>query len=191
MSITIQTQQVPDMGFLVLMMGFFTSFVTFVQLGWMWSVSIGMKHLLPNNAGLNDLWFKLCLLAIVLYQLYNLYVVYDMFSAFSELSAGRNPAGFLLKIISFQRYSLVLLPLSLFILFCHCYLFYFSAKTLRTIELNRVTDVGDYIGSFFLFMFNIVGFWIIQPKVNRIMLGNWTPPPPPYIRTMLTPPSIQ
>jgi hypothetical protein len=172
-----ERQQIPDFSFLFLIIGFFTAFIAFVQYGWMWSISVGMKHLLPKNAGLNDLWFKLSLLAIVLYQAYNLYVLFEMSATFSDLASGRNPMNIALKMMSFQRYSVMLLPLTLAMLFFQCYLFYFCAKTLKSIELNRPTDVGDYIGYFFAFMYSIVGFWIIQPKVNRIMRGDWTPPP--------------
>lgn len=178
MTTFIRTERIPDFSLIVIILTFASSFVMFVQFGWMWSISIGMKHLLPASVRMNDLWFKLCLLAIVLYQLYNFYLMFDMFSTFSEMIATRNPFAFFFKILSFQRYTIVLLPITMTILFCHCYLFYFSAKTLKSIELNREADVGDYIGYFFLFMFNVVGFWIIQPRVNRIMFGDWTPPNP-------------
>ena len=177
-SFSVQTQKVPDFSYLVIILAFLTSFVAFVQFGWMWSIGIGMKHLLPKSVTMNDLWFKLCLLAIVLYQLYNFYVMFEMFSMFSDISSGKNPNAFIWRVMSFQRYTLMLLPFTLLLLFCQCYLYYFSAKTLKSIELNREADVGDYIGYFFLFMFNFVGFWIIQPKVNQIMYGDWTPPSP-------------
>jgi hypothetical protein len=177
MSFAVQTQRVPDLGYLIIILGIVSFFVVFVQLGWMWSIGDGMKHLLPKSIGMNDTLFKLFFLVIILYQLYNLYLMYEMISVFSDLASGRNPATFLWRIMSFQRYTLMFLPLTLFVLFCQCYLFYYCAKTLKSIELNREADVGDYIGLFFLFMFNVVGFWIIQPKINRIMYGDWTPPP--------------
>lgn len=174
-----RTQQVPDLGYFPIILIICTSFIVFVQFGWMWSIGIGMRHLLPKSVSINDLWFKLCFAVIVLYQLYNFYTMFEMTSLFSGLTSGAHPAAFLTKTMSFHRHALLLLPLTLLILFCQCYLFYFSAKTLKSIELNREADVGDYIGYFFLFMFNVVGFWIIQPRVNRIIYGDWTPPPPP------------
>ena len=176
----LQNQQVPDFGYMAFVPTILVSFVTFVQFGWMWSIGIGMRNLLPKHVSINDLWFKLCILAIALYQLYSLYLTFEAFSIYSDLHSGRNPATFLMRAISFQQYTLLMLPLTLLIIFCQGFTYYFCAKTLKSIELNKDADLGEYIGYFFLFMFNIVGFWIIQPNVNRITSGGWTPPPPVF-----------
>ena len=156
----LQHQQIPDVGFMALVLSIFISW-------------------LPKHVSMSDLWFKLCIFAIVLYQMYSLYMTFEVFSTFSELQSGGNPAGFLMKMISFQRYTVLLLPLTLLLVFCQGYMYYFCAKTLKSIELNKNVELGEYIAYFFLFMFDVVGFWIIQPSVNRITAGGWTPPPPP------------
>ena len=74
---------------------------------------------------------------------------------------------------------ILIMPLMLFSTFCMFYCFYYCAKTLKSIELGYEAELGDYIGYFFLFWFNFIGFWIIQPSVNRITSEGWTPPPAP------------
>ena len=74
---------------------------------------------------------------------------------------------------------IILFPIGIFAMFCMFYNYVYCAKTLKSIEMGREAELGDYIGYFFLFWFNFVGFWIIQPSVNRITAPDWTPPPPP------------
>jgi len=64
---------------------------------------------------------------------------------------------------------LAFLPLfQLVALFCVFYIFYFNAKSLKAVELQRPVTFGDYIGEFFLLLFFPIGVWIIQPRINKI-----------------------
>jgi hypothetical protein len=49
---------------------------------------------------------------------------------------------------------------------------YFTAKTLKSAEMQREAHFSDYIGDFFLLWFYPVGIWFIQPRINRIVQEN-------------------
>lgn len=44
----------------------------------------------------------------------------------------------------------------------------FAAKTLKSVELGRMAKFGDYAGEFFLIWFSIIGFWVLQPRLNKL-----------------------
>jgi hypothetical protein len=45
----------------------------------------------------------------------------------------------------------------------------FAAQTFRSVELGRLARFSEYSIEFFLIWFSPVGFWILQPRLNRIM----------------------
>jgi hypothetical protein len=59
-----------------------------------------------------------------------------------------------------------------FSMFCLIYSLYFTAKTLKSAEMQREAHFSDYIGDFFLIWFFPVGIWFIQPRINRIVQEN-------------------
>ena len=46
--------------------------------------------------------------------------------------------------------------------------FFYPGKALKTIELNKEAEIGEYIGYFFLMIFWPIGIWWIQPKLNKV-----------------------
>ena len=85
--------------------------------------------------------------------------------------------------IWFMTYSIITvfsdgqgMPFTGFLAIPMFYVFYaflhflaFPAKTLKSIELNREANLGDYIGDFFLIVFLPIGIWFIHPRVRRII----------------------
>ena len=45
----------------------------------------------------------------------------------------------------------------------------FAAKTMKSVELGRTAKFGDYVGEFFLIWFSIIGYWVLQPRLNRLI----------------------
>ncbi|WP_162051329.1 hypothetical protein [Pontibacter pamirensis] len=45
----------------------------------------------------------------------------------------------------------------------------FAAKTMKTVELGRVAKFGDYVGELFLIWFSIIGYWVLQPRLNKLI----------------------
>lgn len=63
----------------------------------------------------------------------------------------------------------VIVPLHLLSMFGIFYSMYFTAKTLKTVELQREVVFNDFAGEFFLLWFNFVGVWILQPRINKLV----------------------
>ena len=145
--------------------------------GWQWSIGWGLRDKVPPGVRLNYKLFKgFTLFPIIYFLLFMAYMML-MVSTMESLVGNKNPFEAIEKMAPFMFAMILFIPLHLFTMFCMFFNIYFCAKTLRSIELGREAEVNDYIGYFFLFWFNFVGFWIIQPSVNRITSSDWTPPP--------------
>lgn len=179
LSETVLTNRPPNMSrffwfFIPLM--FVTVFITF---GWQWSIGSGLKDKLPHGVRLNFKLFRAFTIVPILYMIIHISFIFYMFSRMESMISSPNPFEAIRTIFSMFLGMILLIPLALFAGFCMFYGFYYCAKTLKSIELGREAELNDYIGYFFLFWFNFVGFWIIQPSVNRITSPDWTPPPTP------------
>jgi formate-dependent nitrite reductase membrane component NrfD len=67
-----------------------------------------------------------------------------------------------------------LLPLHFLSIFCIFFVLYFVAKTIKTVELQKATNFGDFAPEFLMLWFYVVGIWIIQPRVNRLVANKNT-----------------
>ena len=147
--------------------------------GWEWSIGWGLKDKMPRGVNMNFKRYKAFMIIpivyILLYMIFMLVIVTRMESAITSA----NPFAVLQMIFPFMLGIIILMPLGLFATFCMFHNYYFCAKVLKSIELGREAELSDYIGYFFLFWFNFVGFWIIQPSVNQISAEGWIPPPTP------------
>lgn len=65
----------------------------------------------------------------------------------------------------------IIIPGHLYSAFCLIYVLYFSAKTVKSAELQREAHFNDYIAEFFMFWFFPVGVWFLQPKINKVING--------------------
>lgn len=45
----------------------------------------------------------------------------------------------------------------------------FSAKVLKQTETGEPVEFSKYITEFFLIMYMIIGLWVLQPKLNRLV----------------------
>ncbi len=45
-----------------------------------------------------------------------------------------------------------------------------SAKSLKEKEIGNVLTFGNYVLEFFLVLYMIIGVWILQPRLNKIMV---------------------
>lgn len=143
---------------------------------WQWSIGWGLRHKMPPGVRLKHKRFKVfTLFPIFYFALFILYMIL-LFSNMQSTIGSRNPQAEFEAITPYLFGMFIFLPLHFFAMFCIFYSYYFCAKTLKSIELGREAHSGDYMGYFFLFLFNIVGIWIIQPKVNLIASDTWTPP---------------
>lgn len=62
------------------------------------------------------------------------------------------------------------LPIFVFIsVIAGLYMLFFAAKTLAKIEFQHDVNSNDYFSNFFLMAIPLIGIWILQPKVNRLL----------------------
>ncbi len=130
-------------------------------LGWQWSVAIGLQRYLPQEIKMKVTKFKVFFIIPVVYMALILTVISFVFNSpfLSDPDLGVG-AGIIFIII---------FPVHLFSMFCLFYCIYFVAKTIKTVELQRVVSFSDFVGEFFLIWFFPIGVWILQPRINKIV----------------------
>ncbi len=133
---------------IILFMGLFFS--------WIYSLGTHLHKKLPETASMKLTRFKIFLLVPVAYMLF---LSVFLFNLFSVIAGGGQPNPAIFAFI---------LPLHLFSIFCIFYCFYFNAKALKAVELQKPVTFSDFAGEFFLLWFFPIGVWIIQPRINRL-----------------------
>ncbi|MDH3710277.1 MAG: hypothetical protein OER04_10340 [Cyclobacteriaceae bacterium] len=128
---------------------------------WMWSLGIGLQHKIPASVRLNTGWFKL---AMILPIVYIFLLATFIMSIFRELNLGTQG-----ELPFNPTYMMFIIPLHLLTMLCMFYAMYFSAKSLKTAELQKEAGISEFALEFVLIWFYIIGVWFIQPRVNAIM----------------------
>jgi len=133
--------------------------LTFV---WFWSVGIGLQKRVPENVTMKVKKFKVFLFIPMIYMF--ILGVLLSFASNGLFEFGSKPNWGLIG----GLFTVIVL-LHLFSVFCIFYSLYFVAKTIKTAELQRAVEFGDFVGEFFLIWFYPIGIWIIQPRVNKMI----------------------
>jgi hypothetical protein len=134
-----------------------------VLYGWFWSIAIGLQKKVPENVKMKVKKFKFF---FVFPMVYFLLIMVFFFSSINSLFEQNIESHF--GIIG--GLFVFIIPLHLFAMFCIFYIFYFVAKTFKTVELQREVTFGDFAGEFFLLILYPIGVWIIQPKINKMIV---------------------
>lgn len=69
----------------------------------------------------------------------------------------------------FNTLEMLRVPISFYMLFAFFQIIVFSSKTLTMIELERKVKLSDYLGNLILFLFLVIGIWVLQPKITRLI----------------------
>ena len=125
---------------------------------WFWSVSVGLQRHIQEEHRLKIGRFKILLIIPFLYIIGFLVFFINLFTV---LSSDTVPDVF--------NYLIFIFPMHLLSMFCMFYMMYFTAKTIKTAEIQRATKFDEFIGEFFLIWFFPIGIWILQPKINTII----------------------
>lgn len=132
--------------------------VLFVSAGilysWFWSVSIGMQSKIPEGINMKVKKFKIFFFTPIIY-----FILFFCIFILEFTGAG---------IVS-PKYFVFIIPLHLFSMYCMFYVLYFTAKTFKTIELQKEVSFSVFAGEFFTIWFYPIGIWIIQPKINKML----------------------
>jgi len=128
--------------------------------GWFWAVATGLQKMIPAGVTMKISLFKVFFFMPLIYIL--LIVIGAMFLMNLNLGDIKDPTVFLLVFA-------IIFPLHFFSMFCIFYCLYFVAKTIKLVELQRDVIFSDYMGEFFLTWFFVIGVWIIQPRINKMV----------------------
>lgn len=161
------SQSNPDPSFITGYFKFFPFiFFLFVVVlwGWIWSMAVGLQSKVPPHVKMKVTKFQVFFIIPVVYIFLFLFFITTSVSGLA--SSGTEPS-----VGVFGAIFALVVPLHLFSMFCIFYTLYFTAKTLKTVELQREVTFSDFAGEFFLIWFYPVGVWIIQPKVNKMIEG--------------------
>lgn len=132
-------------------------------LGWIWAISTQLHKKLPHWVNLNVRSFKFIFSIPILYSVsLTLWMSYRFYFRFSEGSPGLQSVIWI--IIFFHVVSMICILVGL----------RFAAQTLRSVELGRLARFSEYAIEFFLIWFSPLGFWILQPRLNRLMRNTQT-----------------
>lgn len=133
-----------------------------ILFGWLWSISVGLQGKLPPGVKMNTALFKAFMIIPFVYLLFfAIFITSFMWEFGNPQNSFMTPGGIVF-----------IIPLHLFSMFCIFYCYYFTAKTLKSIELQREAHFQDYFGDLILFWFYVIGIWFIQPRVNKIVESN-------------------
>ncbi|WP_299821155.1 hypothetical protein [uncultured Pontibacter sp.] len=131
-------------------------FFTLGTLGWVWAIATELNQKLPSDVRLNAGRFKVYFSIPILYILGII-----IYMAFLTSGSGDNTSmvvtGTILVVLHLLSMVFIFMGLR------------FAAKTMKTVELGRVTKFGDYVGELFLIWFSIIGCWVLQPRLNKLI----------------------
>ena len=136
-----------------------------IHLYWQWSVATGLQsYMHPDMRKLRVKRFKLFFFIPMIYMGLFMLVMIITSTQIDPQHNGESPnMMWLIPMI------ILAFLMHFFSMFCLVYCLYFTAKTLKSAELQREAHFSDYIGDFFLFWFFPVGIWFLQPRINRIV----------------------
>jgi hypothetical protein len=128
-----------------------------VLFGWLWSVGIFLSKKLPIDATMPNGLFKGAIIIPTLYITFICWFVAKLMwgDEMSELFLDEN-----LTVILTAHFTSMA---------CIFYIFYYNAKALQSVELQRPALLSEYVGEFFLFWFFPVGLWFLQPRINKLL----------------------
>ena len=125
--------------------------------GWIWSIGSRLNEKLPEGITLNVHRFRIIFAIPFIYLL-----TLDIWM------------GFLFSLSPFETASdwwviLLFVLLHFIAIGCTIYGIRFAAKTLKSIELGRMAHFQDYAFDFLLIWISIVGYWVLQPRINKLI----------------------
>ena len=139
----------------------------FFHFGWFYSISFGLQKYIPEGVKMKVKKFKIFFWIPMGYiVLISLLIGVSFLGIQFDDNTGEASLSVIFSAMAF------IIPLHLFSMFCIFYTLYFTAKTYKTALLQREVSFGDFAGEFFLFWFYFIGIWIIQPKINKMVLDS-------------------
>jgi hypothetical protein len=127
---------------------------TVILFGWLYTIATRLYPKLPQYHQLKIGRFRFAFFFPVIYIVAAICFIFAMVSSDAP------------------KWIFVIVPLHIFAMVCLFYVLYYTAKSLKTVELQRRVNFGDYAGEFFLLWFWVIGVWFIQPRINTIFAND-------------------
>jgi hypothetical protein len=133
--------------------------------GWIWSIAIGFQNKLPVDLKMKTKMFRVIMLfSFVIFVCIMFLMLIDNpmkmeLLVGKQLTITEKLPGIIFSVIS---------TLSFFALIFILYCFYFAAKTIKTIELQKKVILLDFVVEFLMICLFPIGIWIIQPRINQL-----------------------
>jgi hypothetical protein len=124
--------------------------------GWIWSIGSVLNKKLPEGVRLNVTRFKVIFAFPFIYLL-----TLDIWMGFLFTLSPIDTNSDWWVIILFVALHFIAIG-------CTIYGIRFAAKSLKSIELERMAHFQDYAFDFLLIWISFFGYWIIQPRLNKI-----------------------
>lgn len=122
-------------------------------LGWFWAVGLGLQKFIAQEHQIKTTWFKVALIIPLIY-----FIVAMVYYAFSLKDNYIDPTFFN-----------VMTPFHIISIVCLFYCMYFTARTYKTVLLQRHVSFEKCMAEFFMIWFFPFGIWVIQPKINKMI----------------------
>ena len=127
--------------------------------GWIWAISTNLNSKLPDGVTLNSKRFRFLFTIPVIYLIG--IMTWFTLSITGNVDQQEN--------INLGAIAAIIIPLHLLSMVIIIWGMTFAAKTLKSVELSRMANFSDYAGEFFLIWFSIIGYWILQPRLNKLV----------------------
>ena len=125
--------------------------------GWIWAISTQLHKKLPEDVDLDIRIFKVVFSIPIVYMLaLTLWTSYEFYFLYPDNTSNVAPMIGVIASMHFLSMICILLGLR------------FAAQTMRSVELGRLAKFSEYAIEFFLIWFSPVGFWILQPRLNKL-----------------------
>lgn len=131
---------------------------TMLFFAWLWALATGFQHRIPHELSMSINKFKL---AFFFTFFYTIAFCGAMIYFVSDFPAHLN--------VTSAWFFCLIIPFHLLAMFCSVYCVYFTAKSVKLAELKSPVKFDDYAAEFFLLLFSIIGVWILQPRINRLV----------------------
>lgn len=156
-------------------------FVTALLSFWYWSIATGLKHKLPNGMTMRFGLFTICLLFTPLMVWVGITSMENSINSIATFGENFSPPS--------PSSVFIVLPFYFFGIFSHLYCIHFTAKVIKSVEIQRKASFKEFIEEFFLLWFHFVGVWIVQPKVQKLLDGTFIPKKKSATNTVDAPPT--
>ncbi|MFD2513323.1 hypothetical protein ACFSRY_05550 [Pontibacter locisalis] len=122
---------------------------------WIWQVGVLMHRRLPSMINISAIYLHLGALYFVLYTML---LVYTFALVRESITEGTLPFGMLV----------LLLPMHLFATFCFLYMVYFTARSIVSVQHQRIVEFGEYAAVLLQIMFLPIGIWFLQSRLRQL-----------------------